>query len=213
MSFDLLAPYYRWMEILLAGGKMQAGRTAFLNQIPPPGNILLLGEGHGRSLVEFCRKFPKAQITCVDASERMLAQARRHLQRHGLTAGRVEFIQADVLNWHPSPATYDLVATHFFLDCFRPEQLEQIIPKIALSLPAHGIWLLADFQVPATGWRGIRSWLILRLLYFFFRTLARLPAQQLTRPDSFMEQAGMTLHRRTIIDWGLLHSDWWLKQL
>src|SRR5947207_3033135 len=52
MSFDLLAPHYRWMEFLLAGEKLHRGRTAFLDLIPPPEKILLAGEGHGRCLVE-----------------------------------------------------------------------------------------------------------------------------------------------------------------
>jgi spermidine synthase len=94
-------------------------------------SILLLGEGHGRGLVECCRRFADAQITCVDASELMIARARRQLVRHNLKSGRVGFIHTDILNWLPSSKTYDLIVTNFFLDCFRPEQLEQMIPGIA----------------------------------------------------------------------------------
>jgi ubiquinone/menaquinone biosynthesis C-methylase UbiE len=211
MSFDALAPYYRWMELILAGRKLHRCRTAFLDQIPRPKRILLLGEGHGRSLAEFCRRFPEAQITCVDASEPMLTQARRRLARHRLPATRVEFLRADVLHWLPPAGAYDLVATHFFLDCFRPGQLEQITPEIAASLQPQGVWLLADFQAPAGGWRGIRSRWILWMLYAFFRIATRLPAQTLTRPDSLMTQTGLALHRRITLDWGLLHTDWWQK--
>lgn len=136
MSFDTLAPYYRWMEYILAGGKLQRCRIAFLDQIPQPKNILLPGDGHGRGLVECCRRFADAQISCVDASECMLAQARRQSARHNLKASRVEFIHADILNWLPFSKTYDLIVTNFFLDCFRPEQLEQMIPRIAeISAP------------------------------------------------------------------------------
>ncbi len=76
MSFDRLAPWYRWMELLCAGQKLQRGRIAFLGQIPPPRHILLPGEGHGRTLRECRRRFPEARITCVDASAGMIAQAR-----------------------------------------------------------------------------------------------------------------------------------------
>src|SRR5439155_22241467 len=34
MSFDTLAPHYRWMEFILAGKKLQRCRTAFLDEIP-----------------------------------------------------------------------------------------------------------------------------------------------------------------------------------
>jgi ubiquinone/menaquinone biosynthesis C-methylase UbiE len=212
MSFDRLAPYYRWMEFLLAGGKMHRCRTAFWGQIPTPKYILLLGEGHGRSLVEFRRRFADAQITCVDASAGMLIQARRQLTRHNLKLDRVEFIHADVLNWAPPPSRYDLVVTNFFLDCFRPNQLESIISKVAASTTSDASWLLADFQIPDVGSRRIRSRLILWLLYRFFRATARLPAHKLTKPDSLLEKAGFTIRRRIESEWGLLHSDWWRRE-
>ena len=212
MSFDTLASYYRWMEFILAGGKLHRCRIAFLNQIPRPKNILLLGDGHGRGLVECCRRFADAQITCVDASERMLAQARRQLARHDLKASRVEFIHADILNWLPSSKTYDLIVTNFFLDCFRPEQLEQMIPRIADISAPDANWLIADFQIPPAGLRRIRSRLIIWMLYVFFRMTTRIAAHELTKPDSLLEKAGFTLHRRIESEWGLLHSDWWRKR-
>lgn len=212
MSFDRLAPYYRWMELILAGGKLHRCRTAFLGQIPTPKNILLLGEGHGRSLVEFRRRFTNAQITCVDASAGMLTESRQHLIRKNLEAGGVEFIHADVLNWAPPPSRYDLVVTNFFLDCFRPDQLKSIISKVAASTTQDASWLLADFQIPDVRLRRIRSRLILWLLYRFFRATTRLPASKLTRPDSFLEKAGFTLRRRIESEWGLLHSDWWRRE-
>lgn len=212
MSFDNLAPYYRWMEFIFAGGKMHCCRTAFLDQIPQPKNILLLGEGHGRSLVECCRRFADAQITCVDASEPMLAQARRQLTRHNLTTSRVEFIRADIMNWMPSGKTYDLIVTNFFLDCFRPEQLEQLIPRIVDCSAPDATWLIADFQIPPSGWRRIRSRLIIWMLYVFFRMTTRLAARELTKPDTLLEKAGFTLHRHIESEWGLLHSEWWQRR-
>jgi ubiquinone/menaquinone biosynthesis C-methylase UbiE len=209
MSFDNLAPYYRWMEFIFAGGKMHRCRTAFLDQIPQPKNILLLGEGHGRSLVECCRRFADAQITCVDASEQMLVQARRQLTRHNLKTSQVEFIHAGILNWSPCGKTYDLIVTNFFLDCFTPEQLEQMIPRIAGSSARNANWLIADFQIPSVGWRRIRSRLIIWMLYVFFRLTTQSAAHELTKPDSLLEKAGFTLHRRRESEWGLLHSDWW----
>lgn len=191
---------------------MHRCRTAFLGQVPTPKNILLLGEGHGRSLVEFRRRFTNAQITCVDASAGMLTESRQQLPRNNLDVDGVAFIHADVLNWAPPPGRFDLVVTNFFLDCFRPDQLEMIIPKVAANTTPDATWLLADFQIPDVGWRRIRSRLILWLLYRFFRATTRLPASQLTRPDSFLEKAGFALHHRIESEWGLLHSDCWRKE-
>jgi ubiquinone/menaquinone biosynthesis C-methylase UbiE len=211
MSFDTLAPYYRWMEVVLAGDKLQRCRFAYLDDLPAPHNILLLGEGHGRSLVGYRRRFAGAQITCVDASAGMLDQARRQLERHGLKADRVEFIHADILNWEPPQNHYDLVVTNFFLDCFRADQLEQIIAKLAASLPPTAIWLNADFQIPAAGWRRVRSRVIVWLLYLFFRIVTRLPARTLPKPDPLLAKAGFILRHRIESEWDLLRADWWQR--
>jgi ubiquinone/menaquinone biosynthesis C-methylase UbiE len=211
MSFDLLAPYYRWMELLLAGNVMHRSRTAFLDKIPPPRQILLPGEGHGRTLLECRRRFPGARITCVDASNAMLHEARRTLARHHLREAQVQFLQADLLAWVPPAETYDLIITNFVLDCFRPDQLAQIIPRLAASATPEANWLLADFQNPPTGWRGLRARSILTSLYLFFRVTTGLPAQRLTRPDELLQRSGFSLHQRQAQDWGLLHSDWWRK--
>ena len=76
MSFDPLARHYRWMEPLLAGNKLQRCRAAFLDHVRDAQNVLIAGEGNGRFFVECRRKLPSAQITLVDASARMLAEAR-----------------------------------------------------------------------------------------------------------------------------------------
>jgi len=212
MSFDPLAPWYRWMENLLAGGKLHRGRIAFLGQIPPPSHILLPGEGHGRTLAECCQRFPQAQITCVDASAGMIDQARRQLARHHLSDGRVQFIRADLLSWSPPAQTYDLIITNYFLDCFRPEQLAQLIPRLAASTTPDASWLLADFQIPAAGLARLRSRLILWSLYAFFRVATRLPARRLTPPDATLQAAGFIRHRHVETEWGLLHSDWWRRK-
>jgi ubiquinone/menaquinone biosynthesis C-methylase UbiE len=212
MSFDVLAPHYRWMEFFLAGEKLQRCRTAFLGKIPTPRNILLLGEGHGRCLLECCRRFGDARITCIDSSAGMLVEARRLLTSHNLSSSRVQLIQTDILNWTPLGNAYDLVVTNFFLDCFTAAQLEEIIRKVAGVTAAEANWLLADFQVAPGRMRRIRSRIILWLMYSFFRLSTQLGAQKLTSPNSFLHCAGFTLRCSTQSEWGLLHSDWWQRK-
>lgn len=210
-SFDRLAPIYRWMEVVLAGGKLHRCRTAYLKHIPAPQTILMLGEGHGRSLIECRRQFPAAHITCVDSSQGMIAQARHHLQRHGLDAAAVQFIHTDVLTWTPPSGAYDLIVTHFFLDCFRPDQLDVLMPKLASASAPHAHWLIADFQLAKSGWRRLRSRLILWGMYRFFRVATRLPARELTPPDPFMLKAGFSPLLRVETEWSLLKSEWWRR--
>ena len=212
MSFDALAPHYRWMELVLAGDKLQRCRTAFLEQAAHRRNVLIVGEGNGRFLLECRRRLRRAQITCVDASARMLALARARLQRSGLGLEATQFIHADVLAWSAPAQSYDLVVTHFFLDCFPPERLKAVVGSLANAATAEATWLLADFRVPARGWRRYRAWLIHQLMYGFFRLVTRLPARRLTPPGPFLEAEHFRLGAQKLSDWGLLHSDIWERQ-
>jgi ubiquinone/menaquinone biosynthesis C-methylase UbiE len=212
MSFDRLAPHYRWMEFVLAGQKLQRCRTAFLERVSAPEHILIWGEGNGRFLVECCRKWRDAQIVCADASERMLALANERIERFRLNTTRIEFLRADVLEWSPMKKTFDLVVTHFFLDCFRADQLQQIIDKVACAARPNASWLLADFHTPLAGFQRWRATLILKLMYVFFRVVTRLPARRLTSPDPYLTNNEFFLRERRVSEWGLLHSDLWQRE-
>jgi ubiquinone/menaquinone biosynthesis C-methylase UbiE len=213
MSFDALAPHYRWMEFVLAGEKLQRCRTAFLSEVSHRHNVLIIGEGNGRFLLECRRALPQAQITCADASAPMLARARARLQGSGLGLDHIEFIQTDGLVWQPPAQTYDLLVTHFFLDCFRPDQLSSVIAALARAAKPDATWLLADFQVPAAGLGRYRALLIHRLMYVFFRLVTRLPARQLTAPDEFLRACDFSLRERKVYDWGLLRTDRWERSV
>jgi len=209
MSFDTLAPYYRTLESLLAGGTLHRCRTAFLAEIKSCRCALLLGEGPGRFLAELLRANSGVEVTCIESSPRMIAQAIRHLERRGLDASRVRFQACDALAWEPPRARFDLVVTSFFLDCFRPEQTERLITKVANSTTPEAQWLLADFQVPARGWRRWRAKILLSMMYAFFRLVARLPASRLTPPDDFLQAAGFRLTARQLTNFDFVHSDLW----
>lgn len=206
MSFDRLAPFYRTMELLSAGGKLQECRTAFLDEIPEPRHILLAGEGHGRFLPLCAARFPQARITVIDSSAAMLEIARRKIP-----SGNIEFIHTDILAWDATGATYDLIVTHFFLDCFPSDELATVVSRLAHAATPDANWLLADFEVPDGHAASLRSRIILSLLYTFFRIVTGLRANSLSPPEADLERAGFTLHRRVTRDWGLLKSEWWRR--
>lgn len=212
MSFDRLAPHYRWMEFVLAGGKLQRCRTAFLSQMTQARQVLILGEGNGRFLTECAQRLRFAQITCVDASDRMLELARARLRSRRLPEGTVEFVHADALKWAAPARRFDLVVTHFFLDCFPAAVLRQLLEKIAGLASPEAYWLLADFTIPDRGPACWRATIIHWMMYSFFAVATRLPARRLTPPDASLRAQGFVLRERLLLDWGLLHSDLWQRR-
>lgn len=206
MNFDRLAPFYRTMERFTAGDKLQHCRVAFLGEIPEPRKVLLAGEGHGRFLPECVKRFPAARIVVVDASQRMLEIAAAQVN-----SKRVEFVLADFLKWQGPPGEFDLIVSHFFLDCFPPNELAAVVRKLGELAAPQAEWLLADFEIAPAGPARWRSRLIVATLYRFFRLVTGLKAAALIPPDRDLEKAGFTRHRRITSDWGLLKSEWWRR--
>lgn len=206
MSFDRLAPYYRIMEFLAAGGELQHCRLAFLDDIPVPRRVLLAGEGHGRFLPECVGRFPDAEIVVVDLSLRMLQIARART-----SSDRVTFVHADFLEWDAPRGKFDLIVTNFFLDCFPPDELAAVVEKLGEFATPDAEWLLADFQIAPAGPARWRSRVILTMLYRFFAIVTGIRARALAPPDAALEKAGFTRLRRVTREWGLLKSEWWRR--
>ena len=210
LSFDLLAPHYGWMETLLAGPRLQRCRTTWIAELAGCRHLLVAGVGHGPALAIVLRAHPQLHITCVDASVGMLTQAKRRAQKNGADLARLNFVRATLPDWQPAEK-FDVIATHFFLDCFRPEQLATVVSSLAAVATPEARWIVSDFAVPACGWRRIRARAVHALMYGFFRVATRLPARRLTSPDTLLQGAGFQLRGRHTSEWGLLQADWWQR--
>lgn len=211
MSFDRLAPHYSWMEAVLAGSRLQRCRVAWLESLAGAEHLLIAGIGHGHFLRACARRFPRLRITSVDASAGMLAHAEARARRSGLAPDRLAFIHASLPAWQPPAARFDAVATHFFLDCFPPEELQAVIAVLAQAARPAARWLVTDFALPARGWQRQRAVAVHGLMYAFFRRVTKIRARRVTTPDPFLTAQGFALARRTTSAWGLLHSDLWLR--
>jgi Methyltransferase domain len=212
VSFDSLAPFYRTMEAVLAGRVMQNCRTSFLEEAVGRHRALLLGEGPGRFLTELLRTAPHLKVTVVEQSPGMIREAKRRTEREGLDASRVEFLAVDALTWSPCIRGFDLIVTHFFLDCFGPVELENLIGKLVESATEDARWLLADFCIPERGWRRLRARAIHAAMYAFFRATTGLSAKRVTPPDNLLRNAGFQLTKRRLFSLGLIHSELWMRR-
>jgi SAM-dependent methyltransferase len=204
MNFDRIAPHYRWLETITMGHALQRCRTAWLDTVTDARDDLILGEGNGRFLAECGCRLKEARFTVVDGSAKMLALARR---RHPDAV----FIQAELPGWKPLPESFDLIVTHFFLDCFPAEEVREVVESLAAAARPRARWLLADFREPERGARRLRARLLLALAYGFFGIAAGVRAHRLTAPDPTLTACGFHLKERVLYKAGLLHSDVWQR--
>jgi ubiquinone/menaquinone biosynthesis C-methylase UbiE len=212
VSFDSIAPAYRALETIAFGGNLQRARVACLGEIGTPRRALIVGEGNGRFLCELLRRHPNVAVDCVDASERMLELARQRIQRRSpAEATRIRFLRQDITSWMPSEASYDLIVTHFFLDCFSGNRIAEVVKGLSRSATPSATWLLADFCVPAEGFARIRASLWLAAMYRFFRFTARIEAAELEDPSPILRNAGFALASQHLSRRGMVKSELWRR--
>lgn len=212
MNFDLLAPHYRWMEAVFAGGRLQRCRTALLGAISPPRKVLIYGEGNGRFLCELLRRFPDAQVTVVEASSVMIQLARERLRDTGFARAAVTFVQADAKDWSPPVASFDFLVTCFFLDCFKEDELNLLLLQIASAATSDARWLVADFQIAGDHVWCWRNRMIVRFLYAFFRWATHLSGRALIDPTPSLHAAGFVRVERFEMSHRLLFSELWSRE-
>jgi ubiquinone/menaquinone biosynthesis C-methylase UbiE len=208
VNFDRIARHYHWLETVTFGNQLQRARVAFLDQIGSPKRALIAGEGNGHFLDELLRVFPSVELDCVDASARMLELAR---DRAGKNQAHLRFLHEDLLTWSPEENGYDLIVTHFFLDCFEESEVETIVDKLARSATQSAVWLLADFSVPSTSLARLHARAWLWSMHHFFRMVAGISARHLTNPSAFLEAHRFRCAERRNSRFGLVKSELWQR--
>jgi len=144
----------------------------------------------------------------------MLQLARKRLEREWPErAHSVRFLHQDITSWIAPEHHYDLLVTHFFLDCFAETQLTAIVSKLARTTTGSGCWLLADFCVPAERVARLPAQVWLAVMYQFFRVTARIDARQLIDPTPFMRGEGFALAGQHSFRKGMLKSEMWRRNL
>ncbi|MBV9128213.1 MAG: class I SAM-dependent methyltransferase [Verrucomicrobia bacterium] len=222
MNCDRLAPWYRLLEYGALGRALERRRTEFLEQVGDCRRALLLGDGDGRFAAALVTRHREVRVVSVEQSAGMLRCARRRLDALPIAAAeRAQFLQADVGAWLRSPpmaspesqAPFDLVATHFFFDCFSAADLAPLIAAIAARTSPGACWLVSEFRQPAgRGWPAWHAWVWLRVLYAFFRMATGLRVARLADHRPLLAAQGFVLEREITARAGMLVSELWRRR-
>lgn len=210
--FDRVARIYRAMEYLSFGPMLERCRFAHLPSMRHARRALILGDGDGRFTAKLLAANPHLHADAVDASPEMLRLLRERVARSG-AAARLTTTCADARGFQPLNEEYDLVATHFFLDCLRSAETEELIARVRPHLATGAAWVVSEFQVPERS--RFRAWLArgaIRFLYAAFRALTGLAVREIPPWRKALSAAGF--RRGSSRSWlgGLLISEVWKLQ-
>ncbi len=171
---------------------------------------MLCGGGDGRFLAGLLQANPTVEVTYVDLSGEMMRIAERRITRLGANyRDRVQFFCADVLTFVPPHRDYDLLATHFFLDCFTPEEVRKLILKMTEWTRPQVKWVLSEFHHSQSAFGRLWTGAIIRALYAAFRVTTGLRVHRIPRHAPLLLSAGFHLQERDIATFGLLISELW----
>jgi SAM-dependent methyltransferase len=192
-NFDIIARPYRWLEYLTLGRALERCRLHYLPALLQQKKALILGDGDGRFLAQLLAQNPNLQADAVDTSAAMLELLRSRCEAASPNiATRLQIHHTNALNFNPpNGEKYDLVVTHFFLDCLTQPNLESLIARITPTLAPNALWLLSDFRIPS-GTMRLPAKIIVRTLYLIFRILTGLRTTRLPDYVTPLTGAGIT---------------------
>lgn len=209
--FDRVARLYRAAEYLSFGPMLERCRFHHLRALrtTSPTKALVLGDGDGRFLARLLAACPNLSADAVDASPSMLRllRARAVHQRAGY---RLKTLCADARSFTPSANGYDLVATHFFLDCLTESETEGLIRRVVPNLAPGARWIVSEFQVPSgSRTQAAFARALIAGLYAAFRLLTGLQTRRIPPWRSLLADAGCACEASRNFLGGLLVTEIW----
>lgn len=205
-NFDGIASPYRALEYLTLGRKLEQTRLHFLPRLATVRKALVLGDGDGRFLARLFAEAANLEATAIDGSASMLQLLRRRCSQF---RDRLKTVHVDALAFMPeTQVPYDLVVSHFFLDCFTEEQLDSLMTNLRPALRGGTRWVLSDFRIPQGGLR-MPAHALVRSLYLAFRLLTGLRVSKLPDHNSCLSRAGFKCIDRKLYLSGILTTELW----
>lgn len=225
-NFDGLARIYRWMEWATFGPFLWNCRSHFLSDLGKCRKALVLGDGDGRFTARLLETNPQIEIVAIDASPKMLQAL---LDRAGTNRTRVRILSRDIRLWQPEVTTgstsqktsedpeenrtqdtgFDLVVSHFFLDCLTTEEVQALARKVQACLVPEGRWLISDFAIPHNRFGNVVARPLVSALYLSFRILTDLRVSRLPEYSAALQQIHLIRNNRKEFLGSLLVTEFW----
>ena len=205
-DFNRIAPAYRWLEYLSFGPILERCRFYRLALLADRRRALVIGDGDGRFLARLMRQNAQLEAEAVDSSSAMLRLLQQRVAEGGASERLLVHCE-DARGFSPS-GEYDLVATHFFLDCLTTEEVIALAERIRSRLLPGAVWIVSDFAIPR-GVLALPARLVVSLLYAVFGLLTGLEVRRLPRLGAALRSAGFSLVDRKQWLGGLLCSELW----
>jgi SAM-dependent methyltransferase len=212
-NFDSVARAYRWMEYFSFGPMLERCRFHFLTRCSHARHALVLGDGDGRFTARLLSSNPAVHVDAVDASPAMLAILQERA-RSCCDEGdrRIRTIQADIRHFTPPGTDYDLVVSHFFLDCLTGDEVNALIARLSPHMTQDSTWLVSEFAVPEAGWRRLPARIVIRGLYYPFSILTGLGVREIPNYASSFKHNGFHLVVKAGYLGGILATEAWKRQ-
>jgi SAM-dependent methyltransferase len=211
-DFDRLAGVYATLERLTFGPALSRRRFCFLPEprLASARRALVLGDGDGRFTAALLARHPGLEVTVVDASRKMLARLEARVRARTPMAA-LDLQCTDACAWLPSRAGYDVVAAHFFFDCFSTSDVEAILAHVTPALSPNAFFVVSEFAIPPRGLARPLARLLIRALYLAFRLLTGLEVTQLPDYAAALARAGFV--ERSVVTGlgGVLRSELWAR--
>jgi len=212
MNCDRIAAHYQELEYASFGRALERRRFAFLSAVRSSRWAILCGGGDGRFLARLLWTNAKVYVDFVDLSAKMVELAERRVTAMGRgVRSRVRFHVADLRDFAPPQRDYDLVGTHFFLDCFTDIEAAHLATRLASWTAPQAQWLVSEFQQAPGRFAGAWTRLVIRALYAAFRVSTDLRVTRLPHYEEALAGAGFRLQRSERAFGGLLWSSLWKR--
>ena len=125
---------------------------------------------------------------------------------------RLSTTGADIRQLIPTRSDYDLVVSHFFLDCLTDREVRALIARLSPCMTPDALWLVSDFAVPEKGWRRLVARIVIRSLYFAFFVLTGLKVRKIPNYASAFNENGYHPVDKAAFLGGMLVTELWQRR-